>query len=98
MLYCILTIFDLQAKAAAIILTLTYEGSLRTNLQDMVVLDKIHSLLCTSLYNDDDDDDASEFEEILAMLKKTSLSENTLLVLVLLERSLKQCVVMCVSW
>ena len=47
----------------------------------------IHSLLCTSLCNDDDD--ASEFEEILAMMKKTSLSGKTHLVL---ERSLKQCV------
>ena len=51
----------------------------------MIVWDEIHSLLCTSLCNDD----ASEFEELLAMLKKTSPPEKTLLVL---ERSLKQCV------
>ena len=64
----------MQAKAAAIILTLTYEGSLKINVQDMIVLDEIHSFLCTSLsYCNNDNDDASEFEEVVTMLKKTSL-------------------------
>ena len=84
----ILIIFALQAKAAASTLTLKYEGSLRTSRQDMIVWDEIHSLLCTSLYNDD----ANEFEEILAMLKKTFPPKKTRLVL---ERSLKQCVIGC---
>ena len=78
----------MQAKAAAIILTLTYEGSLKINVQDMIVLDEIHSFLCTSLSYCNDDAE-SEFEEVVTMLKKTSLSEKTLAVL---ERALKQCV------
>jgi len=79
-----------QTKAVAIVLTLTYEGSLKNNVQDMIVLDEIHSFLCTSLsYCNDDNDAGSEFEEVVTMLKKTSLSEKTLAVL---ERALKQCV------